>query len=81
MKTQSLQNAESLNKKRQRNPEADVQDSNPEIQPTKRRRNSPSKPEVIKEIDKAEPAQTKFTNPIGSIIGRKRKERRKDKKR
>ena len=79
MKKQSLQNAETLNKKRKRNSETDVQDSinQAENLPTKRRRSSPSKPEGI---DKAAPAQTKSANPIGSIIGRKRKERRKDKR-
>ena len=77
---ETVQNAESPNKKRKRDSETKLEDSmNPESQPSKkRRRASSSKPEQTQESPA--PIKTKFANPIGSVIGRKRKERRKDKR-
>lgn len=75
--TESIQDAESPNKKRKRNSEAGDQGStNAGRQPNKKQRASPSKVDESKADSETMSEKPKFTNPVGSIIGRKRKERR-----
>ena len=74
--TESIQDVESPNKKRKRNSEIDDQDSTNAGRRPKKQRESPSKADESKADSETVSEKLKFTNPVGSIIGRKRKERR-----